>query len=342
MKSLSLIPRHSRFISSVFAGFLGSFIFYITLRISCYTPVSTKILSVDYRQRPECTCLRPELPYLSSHLITNEQHPSFCSRYSSQRGPHQRIISISLFGPKEAKKFEIHRTLHYLKLLVKDVNIMYSDGFILRIYHDNTINTTDTICPIECEHLNVDFCNMENKTFIPPKIWRFIPAGDPLVDIMLSRDLDSALTKREREAVDTWLATNKSFHAMRDHPKHKFHMLGGLWGFRPSLNRHLAHFILDKIHNRDLIKHYTGRADQGFLSSHIWPSATSSLLVHDSFFCMNDFGHKTEPFPTQRPSANETNCFVGCVRTCCGHGKLPFGECPKQCRPKNHPEWIYC
>ncbi|CAF4125183.1 unnamed protein product, partial [Rotaria sp. Silwood1] len=24
---------------------------------------------------------------------------------------------------------------------------------------------------------------MESKLFIPPKIWRFIPAGDPLVDI---------------------------------------------------------------------------------------------------------------------------------------------------------------
>ncbi|CAF4355383.1 unnamed protein product, partial [Adineta steineri] len=49
-----------------------------------------------------------------------------------------------------------------------------------------------------------------------------------------------------------------------------------------------------------------------------------------------------EAFPTQRPSANETNCFVGCVRPCCGTGKMPFGKCPKECRPKDHPEWIYC
>ncbi|CAF3715936.1 unnamed protein product, partial [Adineta steineri] len=51
---------------------------------------------------------------------------------------------------------------------------------------------------------------------------------------------------------------------------------------------------------------------------------------------------KSEAFPTQRPSANETNCFVGCVRPCCGTGKMPFGKCPKECRPKDHPEWIYC
>ncbi|CAF3337953.1 unnamed protein product [Rotaria sp. Silwood1] len=105
---------------------------------------------------------------------------------------------------------------------------MYSDRFILRIYHDNTINATDTICSIKCEHSNVDFCNMEHKIFIPPKIWRFIAADDPLVDIILSRDLDSALTKREHEVVDTWLARNKSFHAIREHPKRNFRMLGGM------------------------------------------------------------------------------------------------------------------
>ncbi|CAF0805616.1 unnamed protein product [Rotaria sp. Silwood1] len=106
---------------------------------------------------------------------------------------------------------------------------------------------------------------MEHKIFIPPKIWRFIAADDPLVDIILSRDLDSALTKREHEVVDTWLARNKSFHAIREHPKRNFRMLG------------------------DLITHCTGRAYQIFLTSHSWAFTTSSLLVHDSFFCMNDF-----------------------------------------------------
>jgi hypothetical protein len=158
----------------------------------------------------------------------------------------------------------------------------------------------------------------------------------------MSRDLDSALTQRERSAVNVWLSSNKSFHAMRDHPKHRIRMLGGLWGFRPSFNRSLSRLILNKIHNRDLIKPYVGRADQAFLAEHVWPFAKPSLLVHDSFFCKDGFGYKTEPFPTQRPSANKTNCYVGCLRSCCGHGKMPFKECPKECRPKNHPEWIYC
>jgi hypothetical protein len=183
MKLLLFTRNRGRFISSLFAGFLGSFLFYITLRIFHHIPVVTKTFKVDYRRRPECTCSRPALPSFSSHLLLNEQQSSFCSHYTSRRGPHQRIISISLFGPKEVQKFEIHRSLHYLRLLIKDMNTVYSDRFILRIYHDDSINATDVICPIECDHSNVDFCNMDHKVFIPPKIWRFIPAGDPLVDI---------------------------------------------------------------------------------------------------------------------------------------------------------------
>ena len=165
---------------------------------------------------------------------------------------------------------------------------------------------------------------------------------DSFFCLVMSRDLDSALTLRERTAVDAWLASNKAFHAMRDHPKHRIRMLGGLWGFRPVLNRSLSRVILDKIHNRALIERYVGRADQSFLADHVWPEARSSLLVHDSFHCVDGFGHRTEPFPTQRSSANKTECFVGCTRPCCGYGKMLFKPCPKQCRPKNHPEWLYC
>jgi hypothetical protein len=181
---LSLFTRtRTRFISSLFAGFLGSLIFYIISSTVSYIPVITKTPKFDYRRRPECRCSRPALPPLSSHLLLNEQHPSFCSHYTSQRGPHQHIISISLFRSKDVQKFEINQLLQYLLVLIQDFNKIYSDGFILRIYHDDIINVTDVICPIECKYSNIDFCHMDHKIFIPPKIWRFIPAGDPLVDI---------------------------------------------------------------------------------------------------------------------------------------------------------------
>jgi hypothetical protein len=158
----------------------------------------------------------------------------------------------------------------------------------------------------------------------------------------MSRDLDSALTRRERAAVDVWLASNKSFHTMRDHPMHNIPMLGGMWGFRPSLDPKISRILHDKIHNRELVKRYGARGDQNFLGTHVWPLAKLSAIAHDSFTCRSNFGHKPQAFPTERPSANETNCFIGCVRPCCGRGKMPFGQCPDKCRPIDHPEWLYC
>jgi hypothetical protein len=158
----------------------------------------------------------------------------------------------------------------------------------------------------------------------------------------MSRDLDSALTARERAAVDDWLASNKQFHTMRDHPSHSIPMLGGMWGFRPSLNRNLSRLLHYKIYNRTLIKTFSGIYDQRFLRIHVWPVAKLSAVAHDSFHCRKRFGHISRPFPTQRPSAYEPNCIVGCSRTCSGHEKLPFKECPIECRPKELPEWLYC
>ena len=61
--------------------------------------------------------------------------------------------------------------------------------------------------------------------------WRFLPVSDPLVDVTLSRDLDSLITMREVAAVEEWLNSSHSFHIMVDHPGHgKIDILGGLWG----------------------------------------------------------------------------------------------------------------
>jgi hypothetical protein len=144
-------------------------------------PLNYTQINQNYQQKRECSCTRPQLSTSVSNSTENQS--SLCSHYATQRGPHQRIIAISLYGPKENKAFNYNNSIDYLKQLIDDVNIIYPDGFVLRVYHDDTINTKDTICPFECRHPNIDFCNMDGKLFIPPKIWRFIPAGDPLVDV---------------------------------------------------------------------------------------------------------------------------------------------------------------
>ena len=65
--------------------------------------------------------------------------------------------------------------------------------------------------------------------------WRFEPAGESNVDVMISRDTDSRINLREKAAVDEWLASDKGFHIMRDHPWHKFPVLGGMWGAKKGV-----------------------------------------------------------------------------------------------------------
>jgi hypothetical protein len=195
--------------------------------------LSTKITKDEilFYRRQTCSCTRPILQQKSNLLIIDETSPSLCSQYSTFRGFHQRIIAISMYGPKENAMFSFNASLNFLHELIADMTKTYP-GWILRIYHDASIKE-DIICSIECTHHHVDFCNASAlgnlgrvSDYIPPKIWRFLPAGDILVDIMASRDLDSPLEQRELDAVNEWLSTNKSWHAMRDHPLHTVPMLG--------------------------------------------------------------------------------------------------------------------
>ena len=75
--------------------------------------------------------------------------------------------------------------------------------------------------------------------------WRFLPVTDPLVSVMVSRDLDSRITHREARAVEDWLTSDLAFHVMRwalltarvtleprDNPYHTTAILGGMWGAR--------------------------------------------------------------------------------------------------------------
>ena len=61
-----------------------------------------------------------------------------------------------------------------------------------------------------------------------PMTWRFLPLLDQSVDRLMSRDSDSPILQREVDAVGEWLQSDKTFHAMRDHPLHcSVQLLGG-------------------------------------------------------------------------------------------------------------------
>jgi len=267
-----------------------------------------------------------------------DENTLLCSLRASKRGKKQRVWGISFFGPTQNKLFQLNSSLSFLYELINEASAVFP-AWTIRVYHDSIL-PSELIEKIENQHANIDFCNMTAHPRLPPKTWRFLPAGDLTVDAMGSRDLDSPFTLREQAAVSEWLSSKKLFHSMRDHPLHYNNMMGGMWGYRPQLNTSLSRLFLQKLRNITLMEKYAGFLDQEFLNEQIWVFAKNDILMHDSYHCAR-FPNQTRPFPTQRRPLNETNLFVGCIKPC-NRFRHEFGPCPVKCRPPEHQDWIYC
>ncbi len=126
--------------------------------------------------------------------------------------------------------------------------------------------------------------------------WRFEPISHPDVDVMISRDTDSRLSAREKNAVDSWLASDKLFHVMRDHPAHATEILGGMWGARKPILGDMIHLM------NSYNKGNFWQVDQNFLKQVIWPRVAYTTCTHDEFFAKIKF-------PTDRAPGE----FVGQV-----------------------------
>lgn len=151
---------------------------------------------------------------------------------------------------------------------------------------------------------NVEVILMPNRGGTDGMFWRFLAAADKDVDVCLCRDVDSAITYREKMAVEEWLKSDKNFHIMRDHKYHKIEILGGMWGCRNG--------ILYDIDLYNLIQEWPNyhkiNDDQKFLRSKIYPKVKNSCLEHSSYGIK--YENPIHPFPTQR----ESNLDYACVQ----------------------------
>lgn len=131
------------------------------------------------------------------------------------------------------------------------------------------------------------------------RMWRFEAIDDPEVDIMLSRDTDSRITQREKNAVEAWLASGKCFHIMRDHPYHSDKIMAGMFG-----TRKLGFTWKDRMNIFD-IGNNTYNYDQIFLYKNVYQYIVNDSMIHASF-------HRYEAHATDFPDARDAEYhFVG-------------------------------
>lgn len=132
--------------------------------------------------------------------------------------------------------------------------------------------------------------------------WRFLAAGIPGVEAVMFRDADCRPSRRERAAVDEWLASGRILHIMRDHPNHTEPILGGLWGIRGGV----LHDVAERISAYGPDSRFG--SDQRFLRAVVYPDLIHDALVHQDIAIFPDPpGTQQRAFPTAR----EGSSFVG-------------------------------
>lgn len=176
----------------------------------------------------------------------------------------------------------------------------YFPGWVCRFYIDKNCKQ-ELIDTIKGE--NVEVVLVDSKDSFHGMFWRFWASEDPDVDVFLSRDCDSRFSDREVAAINEWLASDKDFHIMRDHPYHTVPILGGMWGCRNGIMR--------KINLTKMIESWNQYQrkgiDQDFLGRCVYPLVINTSMEHSEFNLR--FGGEIRPFPTIRNNYE----FVGDV-----------------------------
>ena len=222
-------------------------------------------------------------------------------------------------------------------------------GWRLRIYHNVSSEDTEALelfCELHCNYSFIDLCDTRdlptigdlNAQFPVGRFWRFQPLADPTVEIFGSRDSDAFLSEREEASVSAWLRSGEQFHVMRDGPGHTSQVMAGLWGARNYHNLTRVAALRKSLWS---VKPSLDKSfDQDILNSRVWPVIRDKAAIFDSYNCRDEekFG-QSRPWPTQR----EGYLYVGY-----GPTKdviveaLSKMECPAECRPEEHQDWLYC
>jgi len=183
----------------------------------------------------------------------------------------KKIISFSLWGDNPK----------YTVGAIKNAELIDTiyPGWIGRFYCGKSVPID--IIEILKTYTNVEVIEMGENGDWSGMFWRFYACEDS--DVMISRDTDSRLNLREKNAVDEWLNSDKDFHIMRDHPYHNALILGGMWGVRNGILKNIV----------DLIKNYNKgdfwQVDQNFLREQIYPIVVNTSFVHDSYHNINSW-----------------------------------------------------
>lgn len=207
----------------------------------------------------------------------------------------RKIISFSLWGNNQCYNYGA----------LENAYLAYKiyPGWICRFYVSKNIlkNVKNQLEKLD----NTELIIMENIPKQKKTIWRFIPAFEKDVDIVIVRDTDSRINIKEKLAVDEWLNSNKDFHIMRDAKgSHHSRIMAGMWGVRNGLLLPVKKQFYEFYNNDNTDVNYN--CDQNFLAKIIYPLIKNNAIIHDSYHEFKD--EIITPFPK-----NNYKDFIGSI-----------------------------
>jgi GR25 family glycosyltransferase involved in LPS biosynthesis len=188
----------------------------------------------------------------------------------------KKIISFSLYGDLE--KYNIG-AINNVKLALK----FYKD-WECWFYIDNKtvpVNIINTLSKFpNVKIIYKDTNNINNPMYW--RTWRFEAIDDIDVNIMISRDTDTLIYRREVLAVEEWVKSDKQLHILKDSPCHLYNIIQcGMFGIKkgdvpiPNIKSLAYNYFISNTNS--LI------TDSSFLEDYIYSIFKYNSLIHDEF-----------------------------------------------------------
>ena len=219
----------------------------------------------------------------------------------------KKVISFSLYkAPDEWEKTmdtSFNKYIRGLKENIKYIEEFYPE-WVVYIYYSEFID--DSIFDNITSKNEIKKIKMSDID-INAMQWRFLPNDEEDVEYFIVRDIDSRPSKREVTSVNEWISSGKKLHIMRDHPHHRYKILGGMWGMKSIKEFNMS----DECKNYNRKNGYNSKKDwydkwwdMNFLRDYIYPN-----YVNDSF--INASYHKIESWSNDFTVERDNGHFIG-------------------------------